>query len=293
MPRIFDIVENNDYLYIIVDYIKGISLDRKLKEEGRFPEVEVLDWAMQICGVLKYLHSFKPNPIIYRDMKPSNIILGCDGNIKLIDFGIAREYKESCGSDTVYIGTRGYAAPEQYGTGQTSITSDIYSLGVTLHHLVTGKNPNEFPYELKPVRSFDETLSKGIEDIIGRCTRQNPEKRYQSVHELGLDLQRIARSKDAGMESIKDSCGIQECELTPNDFNRMVITVWDNAEFGCEMAYVIARKTGLRVMLIDIDLLSPKADLFLNLKKFPDRIMVEGLLNRSGLNIVMDSGTSL
>ena len=122
LPRIFDIIESDEFLYIIVDYIEGDSLDKALINEGKFDEKTVLGWTRQICDVLLYLHNLKPNPVIYRDMKPANIILTKEGCIKLIDFGIAREFKSDSDSDTVYIGTRGYAAPEQYGSGQSSVT---------------------------------------------------------------------------------------------------------------------------------------------------------------------------
>jgi len=290
LPRIFDIVENNEYLYIIVDYIKGASMDKLLKTDVKFPEDDVVEWARQICDVLIYLHNFKPNPIIYRDMKPSNIMLTDDGKVKLIDFGIAREFKQDSDNDTVYIGTRGYAAPEQYGSGQTSVKTDIYSLGVTLYHLITGKNPNEPPFELMPVRQLDSSLSAGIERIIGRCTRQNPGERYRSVYELLADLNGIPGADEGeGVCSRDCPADTQDFQKPPAGFKKLVITIWDNAEFGCEMAYVAARLTGYKVMLVDLDLLSPKADIFLNVKKTPDRIFTEGVLNESGLNIVMSS----
>ncbi|HQD29622.1 serine/threonine-protein kinase [Acetivibrio saccincola] len=184
LPRIFDIIENDEYFYIIMDYIDGYNLNEELNRCGKFPEDTVIDWAIQICDVLIYLHSFKPNPIIYRDMKPSNIMLTKDGKIKLIDFGIAREYKLSAITDTVYIGTRGYAAPEQYGSGQTNERTDIYSLGVTLYHFLTGIGPNDPPYQIKPIRCFDQSFSKELERVIDKCTRQNPHERYQSANEL-------------------------------------------------------------------------------------------------------------
>ena len=184
LPRVFDIIEDNESFYIIIDYIDGCTLNEELKRSGRFPEETVIDWAIQICDVLIYLHSFKPNPIIYRDMKPSNIMLTKDGKIKLIDFGIAREYKISSTTDTVYIGTKGYAAPEQYGSGQTNEKTDIYSLGITLYHFLTGIGPNDPPYQIKPIRYFDQNLSKEIERIVDKCTRQNPDERYESANEL-------------------------------------------------------------------------------------------------------------
>jgi len=191
LPRIFDIVETDEYLYIIEDYVEGVSLDKALKEDGSYPEFMVVDWAKQLCDVLIYLHNLKPNPIIYRDMKPSNIIVNSDGKVKLIDFGIAREYKEEATADTTIIGTRGYAAPEQYGKSQSDARTDIYSLGVTLYHLLTGKSPNEPPYEIVPVRQINKKLSAGIERIIIKCTQPDPEKRYQSAKSLLYDLENI------------------------------------------------------------------------------------------------------
>lgn len=197
LPRIFDILEDRENIYIIEDFVEGVSLDKELKRVKRFPEETVVDLAKQICDVLIYLHTIKPNPIIYRDMKPANIIITGEGKVKLIDFGIAREYKKESKSDTSYIGTRGYAAPEQYGTAQTDARTDIYGLGVTLYHLLTGKSPNEPPYEIRPVRQFDKGFSEGIEKIIEKCTRQDPEMRYQSAGELLQDLNNIEKFNSA------------------------------------------------------------------------------------------------
>lgn len=193
LPRIFDIIEDENSIYIIEDYIEGIPLDKKLLRCGRLPEKIVIQWAIQICEVLIYLHTLKPSSIIYRDMKPSNIILTSEGKIKLIDFGIAREYKTGVENDTTYIGTRGYAAPEQYGRSQSDVRTDIYSLGVTLYHLLTGKSPNEPPFEIKPIREVNESLSKGMEYVVSKCTKLDPNQRYQSVKELIEDLINIDR----------------------------------------------------------------------------------------------------
>lgn len=190
LPSIIDIEYDDDNIYIVEDYIDGISLDKQLKTQNSFEEQTVINWAKQLCEILTYLHSQSP-PIIYRDMKPSNIIINPDGKVKVIDFGIAREYKSSSQSDTSYVGTRGYAAPEQYGTSQTDARTDIYSLGVTLYHMLTGKSPNDPPYELLPLRSVNPRLSEGIEYIIGKCVQSNPANRYQSTSELMRDLNNI------------------------------------------------------------------------------------------------------
>ena len=191
LPRIIDIEEDENNLYIIEDYIDGTSLDRQLKEKKNFDENTVINWAKQLCDVLIYLHNQKPNPIIYRDMKPANIIVDNDNNVKLIDFGIAREFKIDNDSDTTYMGTRGYAAPEQYGTSQSDKRTDIYSLGVTMYHLLTGISPLEPPYELRKLRLIDSNFSEGIEYIVNKCIQSDPINRYQSVEELLYDLNNI------------------------------------------------------------------------------------------------------
>ncbi|MDM5329947.1 serine/threonine-protein kinase [Neobacillus sp. CF12] len=184
LPRIVDIIEHEDMIYVIMDYIEGEPLSNILEEYGAQPQDLVIEWAKQLCEVLDYLHTCDP-PIIYRDMKPANVMLKPDGNIKLIDFGIAREYKEQNLADTVSLGTKGYAAPEQFGgKGQSDARTDVYCLGVTLYHLITGQNPSEPPYELYPIRHWNPQLSGGLERIIQKCTQLNPNDRYQSCAEL-------------------------------------------------------------------------------------------------------------
>lgn len=184
LPRIVDIIDQDSTIYIVMDYIEGESLNKVLDAYGAQPQDAVIEWAKQLSEVLDYLHTRKP-PVIYRDMKPANIMLKPDGTIRLIDFGIAREYKEGSTGDTEIIGTRGYAAPEQFGEkGQTDARTDIYSLGVTLYHLVTGKNPAEPPYEIYPIRHWNPNLSSGLEWLIRKCTQLNPNDRFQSCAEV-------------------------------------------------------------------------------------------------------------
>lgn len=184
LPRIVDIIDYGETIYIIMDYIEGEPLSTILNEYSAQPQDVVIFWAIQLCEVLDYLHTRTP-AIIYRDMKPANVMLRPDGNVKLIDFGIAREFKEQNMSDTVNLGTKGYAAPEQFGgQGQTDPRTDVYCLGVTLYHLVTGQNPCEPPYELYPIRHWNSALSGGFEKIIQKCTQLNPQDRYQSCAEL-------------------------------------------------------------------------------------------------------------
>ncbi|MDO5382327.1 MAG: serine/threonine-protein kinase [Eubacteriales bacterium] len=189
LPRIVDIIDNADKIYVVMDYIEGESLDKILQRNGAQPQERVIEWAKQLCDALGYLHKQNP-PVIYRDMKPANVMLKPEGNLKVIDFGIAREYKQKNLSDTINLGTRGYAAPEQFGgKGQTDARTDIYCLGATLYHLVTGQNPAEEPYEMYPIRTWNPSLSAGLEYIIEKCTKANPDERYQSCDELMYALE--------------------------------------------------------------------------------------------------------
>lgn len=186
LPRIVDIIDNGVTIYVVMDYIEGESLDKILNEYGAQSEEMVIGWAKQLCDALGYLHSQKP-PIIYRDMKPANVMLKPEGNIKIIDFGIAREYKEQNLADTTVLGTKGYAPPEQY-SGQTDARSDIFALGMTMHHLLTGVDPRSGE-AYAPVRQWNPELSEGIEIIIDRCVEPAAENRYQSCSDLLYDLE--------------------------------------------------------------------------------------------------------
>ena len=191
LPRIVDIFEDPERIFIVEDFVEGITLEDLLRRQKRVDEAQGLQWFRELCGVLRYLHGQQPHPIIYRDMKPSNVMLQPDGSLKLIDFGIAREYKQDSSADTTYIGTKGYAAPEQFGKAQTDARTDIYALGVTMYHLLTGKSPYEPPYQFVPVRQLVPELSHGIEYILNKCVQPEPSDRYQSVDELLDDLDHI------------------------------------------------------------------------------------------------------
>ncbi|MFI3213539.1 MAG: serine/threonine-protein kinase [Eubacteriales bacterium] len=191
LPSIVDVIDEEGRFLIVMDYIEGIPLSEALQnsKSGYMEQQLVIEWAKQICHVFIYLHSRVP-PIIYRDMKPANIMLKPDGNIMVIDFGTAREFKEHQVADTSVLGTAGYAAPEQYGGhGQTDVRTDIYCLGATLYHLLTGKNPctyqyGIFPFQEYPIRYWNTNLSSGLEEIILKCTARHPKERYQSSIEL-------------------------------------------------------------------------------------------------------------
>ena len=187
-PRIVDIIETEDCLYLVMDYIEGQTMEQVLKECGPQDEKVVAGWAIEICKALSYLHNHKP-PIIYRDMKPSNIIIKPNGSLKIIDFGTARVFDSGKANDTVALGTKGFAPPEQY-SGQTDARSDIYALGMTIKYLITGINPcleySSHTYYSKPV-------SESMQAVIDKCIAVNLENRYQSCEELSNDLVRLFR----------------------------------------------------------------------------------------------------
>ena len=190
LPRIVSIINDEQTICIIMDYIEGETLEKILKEYGAQPQDIVIEWAMQLCDVLSYLHRQNP-PIIYRDMKPANIMLKPEGNLKVFDFGVAREYKEKSLADTTILGTKGFAPPEQFGSRQTDARSDIYALGMTMHNLLTGVDPRTPGYEYVSIRQYRPELSDSLEYIIDKCTAIDANNRYQSCDELMYDLQHI------------------------------------------------------------------------------------------------------
>ena len=176
--------------YLVMEFIEGQTLTEVLESSPDFLPVDtVIGWIRQLCDVLDYLHSRQP-PIIFRDLKPSNIMLTNDGTIKLIDFGIARAFTSGKQADTAALGTVGYAPPEQYGKGQTDARSDIYALGVTMHHLLTKYDPTSGPaFSLPPARSLNPQVSKHLEAVIGKATRLASEDRFQTAREFQKALE--------------------------------------------------------------------------------------------------------
>ena len=216
LPSIIDVIDGDGTFLIVMDYIEGNPLSKAIKNSGAQNQDDVIEWSKQLCDVLGYLHSRKP-PIIYRDMKPSNVMLKPDGNVMLIDFGTAREFKSTSVADTTCLGTQGYAAPEQFGGhGQTDARTDIYCLGATMYHLITGHNPALPPYEMYPIRQWNPMLSSGLEEIILKCTQKNPDDRYQSCAELlyALDHYQDLDIENKKVQSLKWKTFIASVILT-------------------------------------------------------------------------------
>lgn len=201
LPRIVGIEEDPKFFYIIMDFVQGENLKTVVTSSGPQAQDTVISWGVKLCDVLTYLHG---KGIVYRDMKPANIMLSPDGNIKLIDFGIAREYKENASEDTTALGTEGYAAPEQYeGKGQTDARTDVYGMGITLFQLLTGVNPSSYQENIFSIRLQNPNLSSGLDKIILKCTNKDPKKRYQSTEELKKALLNYRKLDDKFLKKQK------------------------------------------------------------------------------------------
>ncbi len=177
--------------YFVMEFVAGVTLEKKLRDANAPAfEQDALAWGVQMARVLDYLHHQNP-PIIYRDLKPANVILTPEGTIKFIDFGVARTYKERKAKDTVAIGTYGYAPPEQYGKGQTDARSDIYTLGATLYHLMTnlGPIPLRTP-DTGSIQQHNPSVRLSSEQVIIKAMMQDRDLRWQSAGEMAEALNR-------------------------------------------------------------------------------------------------------
>lgn len=196
LPKVTDHFTQGSKHYLVMELIEGDTLESLLNtRQAPYSESEVLPWALQLCDVLGYLHSQRPK-IIFRDLKPGNIMLKWNGQLKLIDFGIVRFFKPGKTQDTMALGTPGYTAPEAI-SGQTDEQSDIYSLCVTLHQLLTRHNPVKSLFNVPPAREINPSVSPQTEEIIKRGTETQREYRWTNVYELRNALQSLPRSQEA------------------------------------------------------------------------------------------------
>ncbi|MEO8285415.1 MAG: serine/threonine-protein kinase [Chloroflexota bacterium] len=182
IPKIYDFFPSHGRVYLILEYIDGRDLETQLDQrKAPMQEDEVVKWAVQICDVLEYLHGQHPQPIIFRDMKPSNIIVHGEGKVTLIDFGIAKVFQSE--KRGTMIGTEGYAPPEQY-RGLAEPRGDIYALGATMHHLLTNFDPRTqtpFTFHERPIRKFNSRVSEYIESVILRACEYDIDRRWPSA----------------------------------------------------------------------------------------------------------------
>jgi len=191
IPRIYDFFNNNDRAYIVMEYVNGNNLEEILIKTRKLPVDKILEWAIDLCDVLAHLHSYQPEPIIFRDMKPANIMIDSLGKVRLVDFGIAKIFVS--GIKQTMIGTEGYSAPEQY-KGSANPASDIYSLGATLHQVITRKDPRlepPFSFSERPVHELNEEAPKALNDILEKALSFEAEQRYANCTEMKQDLEAV------------------------------------------------------------------------------------------------------
>ncbi|TCL56525.1 serine/threonine protein kinase [Kineothrix alysoides] len=185
LPNILDYIVVEEKKYLVMEYIEGVTLECYVKKFGPIGQKQALAWAGELVQVLYYLHE-RGEPIIYRDMKPSNVMINDKGEVKLIDFGSAY-FKYEEGEERICAGTYGYAAPEQFGRSAGTVVderSDVYGLGAILHYMLTGSDPSQPPFLIQPLRFYNAALSPGLEKVIRKATEKEREKRYQSIAQM-------------------------------------------------------------------------------------------------------------
>ena len=182
ITKIYDFFPSHGRVYLVLEYIDGKDLETQLDlRKAPMQEDEVVKWAVQICDVLEYLHGHHPQPIVFRDMKPSNIIVAPDGKVTLIDFGIAKVFQSD--KRGTMIGTEGYAPPEQY-RGLSEPRGDIYALGATMHHLLTNFDPRTqtpFTFQERPIRNYNSRVSEYIKSVVLRAVEYDIDRRWPSA----------------------------------------------------------------------------------------------------------------
>ena len=185
IPRIYDYFSEENRSYLVIEYIHGKDLEAIISEsDGFLLEEQVMTWGIELCDVLSFLHNHKPDPIIFSDMKPSNVMIDHNGDVKLVDFGIAKTFQ--FGQKGTMIGTEGYSPPEQY-RGEATPLADLYALGATLHHALSRRDPRmepPFSFEERPLRKINPGVSPEVEEVINMALQYNPEDRFPTATDM-------------------------------------------------------------------------------------------------------------
>ena len=200
LPGMHGIFSHDGHDYITMDYVNGFTLEDIInKSKEPLPVEKAIKWAIEIADILNYLHNTFEMPLIYKDLKPSNIMITPQKKVMIIDFGICRYYNPDKDTDTFRLGSPGYAAPEQYkGRGQSCIQTDIYALGVILLQMVTKYDPTLTPFKFPPVKSLNPSIDDDLEAIINRAIQLQPLKRYIGALELKEKLEQYKKSHFPG-----------------------------------------------------------------------------------------------
>jgi serine/threonine protein kinase len=216
IPKIYDFFTTDNRSYLVLEFINGHDLEAVLKSSLEpIREDQVIMWAIQICDVLEYLHTHKPEPIIFRDIKPSNIMINQNNDVVLVDFGIAKMFK--MGQKGTMIGTEGYSPPEQY-RGEATLQTDIYALGATMHHLLTHRDPRlEAPFSFadRPIHQINPAVSAEIETIVNTALEYNPADRFVSAADMKLALITLAKRTGALPRAASTSLNFASQEVKP------------------------------------------------------------------------------
>ena len=198
VPRIYDYFHDDDRSYLVMEFIHGKDMEKVLTENEDFlSEEQIITWGIELCDVLGYLHTHEPDPVIFRDMKPSNAMVDVNNHIILVDYGIAKHFEAN--QKGTMIGTEGYSPPEQY-RGEASPQADIYALGATLHHLLTRRDPRleaPFSFSERPIRTINPTISMELETVVNTALQYNPEDRFPSADAMKEALMAVARKTGA------------------------------------------------------------------------------------------------
>jgi outer membrane protein assembly factor BamB/tRNA A-37 threonylcarbamoyl transferase component Bud32 len=215
IPRIYDYLSLDNRSYLVLEFVHGKDLEAVISETNGFlPEDQVIGWAVQLCDVLAYLHGHKPDPIIFRDMKPSNVMINHNGDVVLVDFGIAKTFQS--GQKGTMIGTEGYSPPEQY-RGEATQLADLYALGATLHHALTRRDPRmepPFSFAERPIRRINTNVSTELETVVNTALQYNPTERFPTVTAMKDALMGVAR-KTGALSKITTALPVKSGSIKP------------------------------------------------------------------------------
>jgi outer membrane protein assembly factor BamB/predicted Ser/Thr protein kinase len=194
IPKIFDYFSNKDRAYLVMEYINGYDMEALVNRTPNFLPIDMVEkWAVQLCDVLQYLHTHKPEPIIFRDVKPSNVMIDNHGNVRLIDFGIAKMFQSN--QKGTMIGTEGYSPPEQY-RGEASPAGDVYATGATFHHVLTRRDPRlepPFSFAERPIREANPEIPPELEAVVLKALAYEPTARYSSAQAMKEAIEQIGK----------------------------------------------------------------------------------------------------
>jgi len=275
IPLIIDVISKDNTLVMIREYIEGENLN-EYSINGLSQE-EIIGIGLKICHVLKFLHEELNRPLIFRDLKPGNIIMMKSGELKLIDFGIARFYKEESNHDTTYLGTKGFASPEQYGINQSDVRTDVFGLGATLYFLTTKSDLGKPPYRILPISNFRKDIDKAFEMILIKACEINKNKRFQTIGELETALSQLVKVEEVE-QNWEDN--LKSLKLSVIGFSGL--KSGSGTTYTAMRAARFLASNNIRTCIID----ATKNENLMSLEFQDDVILSKGSLKYKGISIV-------